>query len=327
MSFTVVEQCTPRLQRSELAVPGSSPQFFEKAARSKADAVFLDLEDAVAPDQKVQARRNVIEALNEVDWGDKTLTVRVNGLDTHYMYRDVIDVIEQGGERLDLIMLPKVGTAADVYAVDMLVTQCEAAIGRTRRIGFSHIIETALGMANVHEIAGASKRNEALHFGVADYAASTRARTTNIGGPNPAYAVLTDQAEGAPRERHWGDMWHYALARMVVAARAHGLRPIDGPFGDFSDADGYRAAAERAAALGCEGKWAIHPSQIALANEVMSPPEAEVVKARRILEAMEQARQEGKGAASLDGRLIDIASIRQAEALVAKAGQIAGRQA
>ena len=138
MSFTVVEQCTPRLQRSELAVPGSSPQFFEKAARSKADAVFLDLEDAVAPDQKVQARRNVIEALNDVDWGDKTLTVRVNGLDTHYMYRDVIEVIEQGGERLDLIMLPKVGTAADVYAVDMLVTQCEAAIGRTRRIGFSH---------------------------------------------------------------------------------------------------------------------------------------------------------------------------------------------
>jgi malyl-CoA/(S)-citramalyl-CoA lyase len=327
LSFTVVEQCTPRLQRSELAVPGSSPQFFEKASRSKADAVFLDLEDAVAPDQKVQARRNVIEALNDIDWGDKTLTVRVNGLDTHYMYRDVIEVIEQGGERLDLIMLPKVGTAADVYAVDMLVTQCEAATGHTRRIGFSHIIETALGMANVHEIAGASKRNEALHFGVADYAASTRARTTNIGGPNPAYAVLTDQADGAPRERHWGDMWHYALARMVVAARAHGLRPIDGPFGDYSDADGYRAAAERAAALGCEGKWAIHPSQIALANEVMSPPEAEVAKARRILEAMEQARREGKGAASLDGRLIDIASIRQAEALVAKAEQIAGRQA
>lgn len=329
MSFTVVEPCTPRLHRSELAVPGSSPQLFEKAARSAADVVFLDLEDAVAPDRKVEARRNVIQALNEIDWGAKTLTVRINGLDTHYMYRDVIEVIEQGGERLDLIMIPKVGTAADVYAVDMLVTQCEAAVGRRSRIGFSHIIETALGMANVEAIAGASPRNEALHFGVADYAASTRAQTTSIGGPNPAYAVLTDPApdpaEHGARERHWGDMWHYALARMVVAARAHGLRPIDGPFGDFSDPEGYRAAASRAAALGCEGKWAIHPSQIALANEVMGPPPAEVEKARRILQAMAQARDEGKGAVSLDGRLIDIASIRQAEALVAKADQIAAR--
>ena len=326
MSFTIVEQATPRLHRSELAVPGSSPQFFEKAARSAADVVFLDLEDAVAPDQKMQARKNIVQALHEVDWGDKTLTVRINGLDTAYMYRDVIDVIEQGSERLDMIMIPKVGTAADVYAVDMLVTQCEQAMGRQKRLGFSLIIETALGMANVDAIAGASPRNEALHFGVADYAASTRARTTNIGGPNPGYAVLTDGAEGDPRETHWGDMWHYALARMVVAARAHGLRPIDGPFGDFSDPDGYRAAARRAAALGCEGKWAIHPSQIALANEVMSPPEPEVVKARRILEAMVQARAEGKGAVSLDGRLIDIASIRQAEALVAKAEQIAARR-
>ena len=184
-------------------------------------------------------------------------------------------------------------------------------------------------MANVEAIAGASPRNEALHFGVADYAASTRAQTTSIGGPNPAYAVLTDPApdpaEHGARERHWGDMWHYALARMVVAARAHGLRPIDGPFGDFSDPEGYRAAASRAAALGCEGKWAIHPSQIALANEVMGPPPAEVEKARRILQAMAQARDEGKGAVSLDGRLIDIASIRQAEALVAKADQIAAR--
>jgi malyl-CoA/(S)-citramalyl-CoA lyase len=326
VSFTIFEQATPRLHRSELAVPGSSPQFFEKAARSAADVVFLDLEDAVAPDQKVQARKNIVQALHEVDWGDKTLTVRINGLDTPYMYRDVIDVIEQGSERLDMIMIPKVGTAADAYAVDMLVTQCEQAMGWQKRLGFSLIIETALGMANVDAIAGASRRNEALHFGVADYAASTRARTTNIGGPNPDYAVLTDRAENRPRETHWGDMWHYALARMVVAARAHGLRPIDGPFGDFSDPDGYRAAARRAAALGCEGKWAIHPSQIALANEVMSPPEAEVAKARRILEAMAQARAEGKGAVSLDGRLIDIASICQAEALIAKAEQNAARR-
>jgi malyl-CoA/(S)-citramalyl-CoA lyase len=324
MSFTIVEQRAPRLHRSELAVPGSSPHFFEKAASSAADVIFLDLEDAVAPEQKEEARRNIIQGLREVDWHDKTVTVRVNGLDTHYMYRDVIDVLEQGGERLDMLMLPKVGTAADVYAVDMLVTQCEAAVGRTKRLGFSLIIETALGMANVHEIAAASPRNEALHFGVADYAASTRARTTAIGGANPDYAILTD-GEGDARQAHWGDMWHYAIARMVVAARAYGLRPIDGPFGDFSDPDGYRAAARRSAALGCEGKWAIHPSQVALANEIMSPLEDEVAKAQRILAAMEQAREEGKGAVTLDGRLIDLASIRQAEVLVAKAGQIAAK--
>ncbi len=323
MSFTIVEQARARLNRSELAVPGSSPALFEKAAASAADVVFLDLEDAVAPDDKEQARKNIIEALNDVDWGDKTMSVRINGLDTHYLYRDVVDVIEQGGERLDLIMIPKVGTAADVYAVDMLVTQVEDAMGRDKRIGFEHIIETALGMANVDEIAAASKRNESLHFGVADYAASTKARTTVIGGPNALYGVLTDQEEGEDRAYHWGDMWHYAVARMVVAARANGLRPIDGPFGDFSDPDGFVAQANRAACLGCEGKWAIHPNQIALANQVNSPSEAEITKAKRILEAMEKAQREGQGAVALDGRLIDIASIKQAEVMVKKAAQIA----
>ncbi|MCZ6720940.1 MAG: CoA ester lyase [Proteobacteria bacterium] len=326
MSFTLVNQATPRLHRSELAVPGSQPKFFEKAAASVADVIFLDLEDAVAPDEKVQARKNIIEALNDIDWGTKTMTVRINGLDTHYMYRDVVDVIEQAGKRLDLIMIPKAGSAADIYAVDMMVTQIEAAMGYDKRIGFSILIETALGMMNVDQIAGASPRNEALHFGVADYAASTRARTTNIGGANEGYAILTTaEQEGAERQVHWGDQWHYALARMVVAARANGLRPIDGPFGDFSDPKGFRAAAMRAATLGCEGKWAIHPSQIALANEVMTPSEAEVTKARRIIEAMAEAEKEGKGAVTLDGRLIDLASIRQAEALVTKADQIAAR--
>jgi malyl-CoA/(S)-citramalyl-CoA lyase len=323
MSFKIVEQCTPRLNRSELAVPGSSPQLFEKAAKGKADVVFLDLEDAVAPDAKEAARKNVIQAIGDIDWGHKTLSVRINGLDTHYMYRDVVDVLEQASDRLDMIMIPKVGTGSDVYAVDMLVTQVEAARGRKKRIGFELLIETALGMANVDEIARASKRNESLHFGVADYAASTRARTTQIGGPNPAYAVLTDRLDDGSRQTHWGDMWHYAVARMVVAARATGLRPVDGPFGDFSDADGFRAQAGRAGVLGCEGKWAIHPSQVELANEVMGLPEKEVERARRVLAAMEQARKEGKGAVSLDGRLIDIASIRQAEALVAKAEMIA----
>ena len=324
MSFHLVEQAPARLNRSELAVPGSQPEMFEKAAKSDVDVIFLDLEDAVAPDEKAQARKNIIKGLNEIDWGTKSMSVRINGLDTHYMYRDVVDVVEQAGERLDLIMVPKVGTAADVYAVDMLVTQIEDAKGLKKRIGFEHIIETALGMQNVSEIAAASKRNESLHFGVADYAASTRARTTIIGGVNPNYSVLTDPDESGGRARHWGDMWHYALARMVVAARANGLRPIDGPFGDFKDPDPYKAAAYRAAVLGCQGKWAIHPSQIPLANEVMSPSEAEVTKAKRILEGMKEAEAAGKGAVSLDGRLIDYASIRQAEVLVEKARQISG---
>ena len=323
MSFHPVEQAPGRLNRSELAVPGSQPQMFEKAAQSDVDVIFLDLEDAVAPDEKLQARKNIIKALNEIDWGKKSMSIRINGLDTHYMYRDVVDIVEQAGERLDLIMIPKVGTAADVYAVDMMVTQIEDAKGYKKRIGFEHIIETALGMQNVTEIAAASKRNESLHFGVADYAASTRARTTIIGGVNPDYSVLTDQAEDGSRDIHWGDMWHYALARMVVAARANGLRPIDGPFGDFSDPEGYKAAAKRAAVLGCEGKWAIHPSQVVLANEVMSPSEGEVDRANRILSAMADAEAAGKGAVSLDGRLIDYASIRQAEVLIEKVKQIA----
>lgn len=324
MSFTVIEQATPRLNRSELAVPGSRPELFDKAARSAVDVVFLDLEDSVAPDDKEQARRNVVAALNDVDWGGKTVSVRINGLDTHYCYRDVVDVIERGGERLDLIMIPKVGTAADVYAIDMLVTQVEAAVGRAKRIGFELIIETALGMANIRDIAFGSRRNESLHFGVADYSASTRARTTKMGGANPNYGVLTDAGDGGGRDFHWGDMWHYALARLVMAARAAGLRPLDGPFGDFKDADGYKAQANRAAVLGCEGKWAIHPSQVAPANEIFSPSQAEIDTARRILAAMEQAAREGKGAVTLDGRLIDIASIKQAEALVRKAEMIAG---
>ena len=323
MSFTVIENAAPRLNRSELAVPGSQPQFFEKAAKGAADIIFLDLEDAVAPDEKEKARKNIIAGLNDVDWRGKTLSLRINGLDTHYMYRDVVDVVEQAGSKLHLIMIPKVGTAADVYALDVLVTQIETAKGLKRRIGFELIIETALGMQNVHAIAGASKRIESLHFGVADYAASTRARTTNIGGANPDYTILTDKDDSGGRALHWGDMWHYALARMVVAARANGLRPIDGPFGDFSDAEGYKAAARRAAVLGCDGKWAIHPSQVALANEVFTPSEKEVARARRILAAMEQAKREGRGAVALDGRLLDIASIRQAAALVETAESIA----
>ncbi len=318
MSFTIIEQATPRLHRSEFAVPGSNPKLFEKAAKSAADIIFLDLEDAVAPDDKEQARKNIIAGLNEIDWGTKTMMIRINGLDTHYMYRDVVDVVE-ACPRLDMILIPKAGVAADVYAVDMLVTQIETAKKREKRIGFEVLIETALGMANVEAIAQSSRRLEAMSFGVADYAASTRARTTVIGGVNPDYGVLTDKDSSGNRAYYWADQWHAAQTRMMVACRAYGLRPIDGPFGDFNDPDGYIAAAKRAAVLGYEGKWAIHPSQVELANQVFTPSEAEVTKARRIMNAMAEAAKAGKGAVSLDGRMIDIASIRMAEALLKKA--------
>ena len=312
MSHTQATPAPARLQRSELAVPGSNPALFEKALNSAVDYVFLDLEDAVAPDDKVQARKNVIEALRDLDWrgAGKTISVRINGLDTHYMYRDVVDVVEQAGDRLDTILIPKVGVPADVYMVEAMVNQIEQGQGFDTRIGLEALIETALGMANVEAVAAYGGRLEALHFGVADYAASNRARTVNIGGLNPDYP---------------GDQWHAALSRMTVACRAHGLRPIDGPFGDFKDADGYTAAARRAAALGIEGKWAIHPSQIELANEVFSPPPAEVDRARRILQELETAAAEGRGAAAVDGKMIDAASARMAENVVRLAEAIEAR--
>ncbi len=308
MSFFETPKRSPRLQRSELAVPGSNPGMFEKAANSQADYVFLDCEDAVAPDDKARARKNIIEALNDIDWKGKTLCVRINGLDTHYMYRDVVDIVEQAGQHLDTILIPKAGTASDIYMVDCLVTQIETAKGLEKnRIGLEALIETALGMANVESIAQGSPRMEALHFGVADFAASCRARTVVIGGLNPDYP---------------GDQWHASLQKMLIACRAFGLRAIDGPFGDFNDPEGYRDAAKRAAAMGYEGKWAIHPSQIPLANEVMSPPEAEVSRALRVLEALETAAKAGRGAASLDGKLIDAASARMAENVVAQSRAI-----
>jgi len=318
MSFTTIEQANPRLHRSELAVPGTNPALFSKAAKSNADIIFLDCEDAVAPDEKERARSNIIQGLNEVDWGGKSMMVRINGLDTHYMYRDVVDIVE-ACPRLDMILIPKVGVPQDVYAVDVLVTQIESAKKREKRIGFEVLIETALGMANVEAIAQSSRRLEAMSFGVADYAASTRARTTVIGGVHKDSGVLSDKDGDNQRQYFWSDPWHGAQTRMLVACRAYGLRPIDGPFGDFNDPDGYVAAANRAAVLGYEGKWAIHPSQIELANQVFTPSPAEVSRARRIIDAMAQAAKEGRGAVSLDGRLIDIASIRMAQALLAKA--------
>jgi malyl-CoA/(S)-citramalyl-CoA lyase len=314
MSHTLYETKIQRVQRCELAVPGSSPGMFEKALNSGVDFVFLDLEDAVAPDDKVQARKNVIQALNDLDWKGHgiTVSVRINGLDTQYMVRDVVDLVEQAGSKIDTLLIPKAGVYADVYMVQAMVTQLEMQQGLKNRIGLEALIETALGMANVEDIArnGAMGRLEALHFGVADYAASNRARTTNIGGLNPDYP---------------GDQWHFAISRMIVACRAYGLRPIDGPFGDIKDPDGYVLAAKRAAALGCEGKWAIHPTQIPLANDVFTPPEREIEKAKRILAALKEAAAQGKGAAALDGRLIDAASERMANNVVKIADAIAAK--
>src|SRR5436190_11530596 len=312
-----------RLHRSELAVPGSNTRAMEKAPGLGADMVFLDLEDAVAPDDKEQARENVIAALSGQDWSACSVSVRINGLDTHWCYRDIVEVVERAGSQLDTILIPKVGTPADVLLVATMLDQIEAAVG-LQPSNLHILIETRLGMADVEAIAQTCpERLEAMVFGVADYAASTQARTTNIGGANPDYAVLTDPSGSGARERHWGDQWHYALSRIVVACRAYGLRPIDGPFGDYQDGEGYTAAARRAAQLGCEGKWAIHPSQIPLANQVFTPGDEEVSRARRILEAMEQTAAEGKGAVSLDGKLIDAASIKMAENLARKVRQMA----
>ena len=292
-----------RLQRSELAVPGSSPQMFEKALNSKADYIFLDLEDAVSPNDKISARENIIKALHDLNWKEKgkTISVRINSLDTHYMYSDVVEIVEKVGHKVDTILIPKVGTSSDVYMVDCLLTQIETHKKLNNNIGLECLIETALGMSNIKEIATSSKRLEALHFGVADYAASLRARTVIIGGLNPDYP---------------GDQWHHGLSQLVMTCRAYGLRAIDGPFGNIKDADAYIASAKRAAAIGIEGKWAIHPTQIDLANEVFSPTSNEVDKAKRIIEELKKAAKEGKGAAQLDGRMIDAASSRMAENIV-----------
>ncbi|MCI4664527.1 MAG: CoA ester lyase [Neomegalonema sp.] len=325
MSF--IEQPAPvaRPNRCQLFGPGTRPQIFEKMAASAADVINLDLEDSVSPADKPKARETIIEAVGQVDWGAKALCVRINGLDTPYWYKDVVDLLERADERLDLIMIPKVGRAADLYAVDAVVTAVERAMGRTKKIGFEAIIETAAGVANIDEIAGSTKRLQSLSFGVADYAASMGMAVTGIGGAQAPYAMLADgEAGDAARARFLADPWHYPITRMVAACRTHGVLPVDGPFGDFSDPDGYRAQAERSAVMGCVGKWAIHPKQVAIANEVFTPSEEIVAKARAILAAMKEAEAAGQGAAVLDGKLIDIASARQAQVIVSQIELIEG---
>ncbi|WP_170442086.1 L-malyl-CoA/beta-methylmalyl-CoA lyase [Ruegeria arenilitoris] len=317
MSFRIQPAAPARPNRCQLFGPGSNTKLFPKMAASAADVINLDLEDSVAPSDKDTARANVIEALNTVDWGNKYMSVRINGLDTPYWYRDVVDLLEQASDRLDQIMIPKVGCAEDVYAVDALVTAIERAKGRTKPISFEVIIESAAGIAHVEEIAASSPRLQAMSLGAADFAASMGMQTTGIGGTQENYYMLR---EG---QKYWSDPWHWAQAAIVAACRTHGVLPVDGPFGDFSDDEGYIAQARRSATLGMVGKWAIHPRQIALANQVFTPSDEAVAEAREILAAMEQAKANGEGATVYKGRLVDIASIKQAEVIVAQAELIA----
>jgi malyl-CoA/(S)-citramalyl-CoA lyase len=313
-----------RLHRSELAVPASSQHFFEKAARSNVDVVFLDLEDSVAPAQKDAARKLAIAALRDVDWGDKTVAVRVNGLDTRWGWRDIVEVA-QSSPRLDLILLPKAGGARDIEFVETLLTGIEAEIGRTERIGIEALIETALGLANVEEIARSSDRLEALIFGVGDFIISMQAPDRMVGAINPDYAVLTDADPDGRRHRHYNDQWHHPMARIAAACRAYGLRPVDGPYTNFRDEQGFKASAARARALGFDGKWAIHPNQVDWANEVFTPAETLVAWAEKVAAAMRDAAARGQGAISIDGELVDLAHLKMTQNILDRSRAIRAR--
>ena len=320
MSFRLQPTPPARPNRCQLFGPGSRPAIFGKMAASAADVINLDLEDSVAPSDKDSARSNIITALQNLDWGRKTISVRINSLDSPYWYRDVIDLLEQSGGRLDQIMIPKVGCAADLYAVDALVTAVEATTSRSKPINFEVIIESAAGISHVEEIAASSPRLQAMSLGAADFAASMGMATTGIGGTQENYYILHDGV------KHWADPWHWAQTAIVAACRSHGILPVDGPFGDFSDDEGFRAQALRSATLGMVGKWAIHPKQIALCNEVFTPSEATVAEAHEILSAMATAKANGEGATVYKGRLVDIASIKQAESIVRQSEMIRGAQ-
>lgn len=289
-----------RLRRSELATPATSARMIEKAAASDADVVFLDLEDAVAPQEKVGARAAVVAALNELAWGDKTRACRINGPETWWCYGDLVEVVSTAGANLDLVVVPKARGPRDVWFVDTLLTQLEVEHGlEPGRIRLEVLIEEAAALACVEQIAACSPRVEALVLGVGDLSASQGMRQVTDG---PVAPLLFP---GYP-----GDIWHYARARMIIAARAAGIVAVDGPTPDFNDDATYVQLATQAATLGATGKWCIHPNQIALANRVFSPSAAEIDKAKRAIAAMRAAERDGRGAASLDGALIDAATIR-----------------
>ncbi len=295
-----------RLRRSQLAVPGISERMMAKAAASDADHVFLDLEDAVAPSMKVEARGKIVEALNTLDWGTKTRCVRINDLTTQYCYEDIIEVVMGAGDNLDTIMLPKAMGASDVLFVDTLLRQIQESKGFKKRIGLEVLIEEVEALQNVEEIASSCDRLEAVIFGMGDYAAShgIDARTVGGGGSYP------------------GDIWHYARFRMVMAARAAGIDAVDGPYANFKDEDGYKEECRRAMSLGCVGKWAIHPAQIQPALDTFSPKQHEVDQARMLEEAYIKAEAEGLGSVNVGGIMVDAASIRIVRNIIRKADLI-----
>jgi citrate lyase subunit beta / citryl-CoA lyase len=296
-----------RLRRCELSTPGSNQKMIEKALGTAADVVFLDLEDAVAPNQKADARGKVIEALRTLNWGRKTRAFRMNNIETEYAYQDVIEVVEKAGEHLDLIIIPKVKAARDVFWVDTLLTQIETRLRRKKKIALEVLIEEVQALINVEEIARSSPRLEAIIFGPGDFSASQGVRMTTIGGSVTTYP---------------GDIWHYARSKIVVAARAAGIEAIDGPYADFRNPDGYREEAIRSVTMGFTGKWAIHPSQIEIANEVYSPTKEEVERARRLEAAYARAEAEGLGAVTFEGVMIDAASVRIIRNVIDKANLI-----
>lgn len=323
MSATPVPVRRRRLQRSTLAVPATSERFINKARTGDADHVFLDLEDAVAVRLKDEARRHAVEAL-QGDWGGKTLSVRINGLDTPWALDDIVAVATHC-PRLDMILLPKAGNAFDVQFVAHVLELVERRHPRAEPVGIELLIETAQGLAHAEEIAASSTRLEAMVFGVGDYTVDMRTNDHVFGTPSPRYAILTGPDMQGQRTLHWNDQWHFALARIANACRANGLRAIDGPFTDFGDAQGYRAAASRAAALGFEGKWAIHPSQIAMANEVFAPDPAELAWADRVLRLLAEADTRGDGAVGDGGVLVDLAHAKQARLIRERAALMAAR--
>lgn len=306
---------TKRLQRCALAVPATSTHFFEKAARGAADSIFLDLEDAIAPARKAQARTEAIRALNEIDWGLKLLSVRVNGLDTAWALEDIVDVA-RNCPRLDLILLPKTSTAFDVKFVDQILTLIERETKCDKKIGIEVLIETAQGVANVEDIACSSSRLEAMVFGVGDYTVEMQTQDIVFGRPNSDYSVLSEKNQQGQRHPHVNDQWHFAMARIANACRANGLRPIDGPFTDFSDGEGFLSSAWRAKSLGFEGKWAIHPTQIDSANAVFSPSQSELDWAVRIVNLLEEVNSQGRGAVAENGVLIDMAHLKKANLIL-----------
>jgi citrate lyase subunit beta/citryl-CoA lyase len=279
----------------------------EKAAASNADLVFLDLEDSVSPTEKVAARAKVVRALKTLNWGKKTRAVRVNDLETEYAYQDIISVVEEAGEYLDIIIVPKVKSAKDVWWVDVLLSQIEKRLQRTRRIGIEVLIEEVEAMLNVEEIARSSPRLEALIFGPADYSASQGMDSGVIEGHLDAYP---------------GDPWHYARNKIAIAARAAGIDAIDGAYPDFKNLDGYRRECIRAKTLGFVGKWAIHPQQVAIANQVFSPTQEEVAYARKVDAAYTEALARGLGAIAVDGKMIDVAVVRSLRNVIQKADLI-----